>query len=74
MGKWEYVSASFDVNRMRDIGMPAAPHTGATTIEDLLGEYGELGWELVNVVVLPAAVVDDGPRVEILYTFKRPKG
>ncbi len=74
MGKWEYFSASFAVNRMREIGTPAAPDTGDTTIEDLLDEYGELGWELVGVAVAPAAVPEDGPHLEILYTFKRAKG
>lgn len=61
LGTWEYFSASFAVKRMREIGTPAAPETGDTTIEDLLDEHGELGWELVGVAVAPAAVPEDGP-------------
>ena len=73
MGKWEYLSATFDVKRWRDIGTPPAPQAGDTTIEDLLAEYGELGWELVGVAVAPVAMPDGGSHNEILYTFKRPK-
>ncbi len=46
MGKWEYVSASFDVNRMRDIGMPAGTRSAR------ISGVGLVAWQVSAFVCI----------------------
>lgn len=71
--KWRYYSMSFALRQLQEIGTVPHPDFENMTIEDLLDQKGEQGWELVNVAITPQPDLESGaPMIGILYTFKRP--
>ncbi len=52
---WEYktVQLTRDVEMRRDIASAVGERPTRASIEDVLNEHGEQGWELVAVLALP---------------------
>lgn len=80
MQKWEYVSATLRKSSHEEkagifskqtvSGWAVNDGTSVSSLDNILGDYGESGWELVSLVAASGYSYEAG---RYLVVFKRPK-